>query len=263
MVESYIVYILLAFLGLFFGSFLNVLADRLSMGRTLFGRSKCDACHREILWYDLFPIISYVLLKAKCRHCKASLSIQYPLSELFTSAMFVLTYYLSVHHYNQDVLHFVHLVIVAILVVMFLSDMRYQIIPDEMQVALLVAALVRIYFLVIPGFEFVEVRTYLLGAAAVVAPLLLVFVLTKGRGMGFGDVKYAVSMGLLLGLWNGIIALYLAFILGGLVGGAILLARKGTMKSKIAFGPFLFAGTYAMLFYDVQIVSLLSLIYGF
>ena len=263
MTETFLIYIFIAFTGLFFGSFLNVLADRLSFGKTILGRSMCESCHHVLAWNDLIPVISYTLLNGKCRYCKASISIQYPLSEIFTAVMFVLTYYLSLQSYNQFPLHIIHVLIAAILVVMILSDLRYQILPDEMQIALIIVSLVRLYVLFQPTFASVDVKLYAIGALGVPLPLLLVFLFSKGRGMGFGDVKYAVSMGLLLGIWNGLIALYLAFIIGGLVGGAVLLLRKGSMKTKIAFGPFLFLGTYLMLFYEADIILILSRIYRF
>src|SRR3990167_11154860 len=87
--------IILFIIGLFFGSFLNVVADRLACEQTLGGRSKCDTCKRELSWIDLIPIISYTSLKVKCRYCQASISIQYPISEIATGVIFTLTWILS------------------------------------------------------------------------------------------------------------------------------------------------------------------------
>lgn len=263
MSETTLIYILLAFTGLFFGSFFNVLADRLSMERTILGRSMCDTCRHVLAWYDLIPLISFTLLKGKCRYCKAALSFGYPVSELLTSVVFVLTYYFSVHTYWQEPLHIIHLVVASILVVMFLSDIRYQIIPDEMQIALFSATILRIYFLFPQNISFEIVRPYLMGGVVTMLPLLLVFLLSKGRGMGFGDVKYAISMGLLLGIWNGLIGLYIAFVSGGVMGGILLLMKKSKMKSKIAFGPFLFIATYLLMFFENDIILILSKLYRF
>lgn len=261
--NSTLIYIFLGIFGLFIGSFLNVLADRLSNEQTILGRSMCDSCHHVLAWYDLFPIISFASLMGRCRYCKASMSVQYPLSEIFTSVIFMLTYYLSILNYNLPTLHYIHIIIASILTVMLLSDLRYQIIPDEMQVTLFIVVVARMGFMFYPTILLSELQPYLLGSLAVTAPLLLVFVITRGRGMGFGDVKYAVSMGLMLGIWNGLIGLYISFLLGGFIGLIILLLRKGSRKSKIAFGPFLFIGTYAMLFFEADIILLLSKIYRF
>src|SRR3989338_11512033 len=88
-------YIFIGICGLLFGSFLNVLADRLSFGKTILGRSKCDSCKHELAWNDLLPIVSYIVLQGKCRYCKAPFSLQYPLVELFTGVIFALSWYVS------------------------------------------------------------------------------------------------------------------------------------------------------------------------
>lgn len=264
LIPDTMIFLYIGLVGLFMGSFLNVLADRLSQERTILGRSKCDSCKQVLSWKDLIPLISFALLRAKCRYCKASLSYQYPLSELFTSVVFMLTYFFSVQAYTFTPVsvHIVHISIAAVLVVMLLADARYQIIPDEMQIVLFILAAVRLFLLTPSGFMISQLGSSFIAMLAVTAPLLLIFLLSKGRGMGFGDVKYAVSMGVLLGLWNGLIALYIAFVIGGIVGGMILLFRQGTMKSKIAFGPYLFFATYLMLFFENEVILLLSRMYG-
>jgi len=97
----------------------------------------------------------------------------------------------------------------------------------------------------------------------VMLPLLLVFLFTKGRGMGFGDVKFTFILGFILGLWNGLTALYIAFLSGGLFGGVLLLTRKKGMKSKVPFGPFLILGMYLMIFFDNDIMYWIMKAYGF
>ena len=261
-------------LGLFFGSFFNVLADRLSKEETIGGRSHCDHCKHVLEWYDLIPIVSFTSLKGKCRYCRAPIAPGHVYSELITGVTFVLTWYFSHQFYGTFPLHIMHIVIAGILIVMLLSDIRYQIIPDEMQIALFVAGLWRFFFLTVninlPLFPQIWNIEYLLlvgqllaGGIIVGIPLLLVFLVTKGKGMGFGDVKLTFNMGIVSGLWNGLYALYIAFIVGGIVGGIILLMKKGGLKSKIAFGPFLILGTYIMLFYWYEVAELLKKVYHF
>lgn len=266
-------YIYIFIFGLFIGSFLNVLADRLSKEITINGRSKCDICHHVLAWYDLVPIISFTLLKGKCRYCRAPIAYGHVYAELLTATIFILTWYLSHKFYYMFWIHPIHLVIASILVVMFLSDIRYQIIPDEMQIGLILTGIARFFVLTydinqpvsqIFTSEFsILVLQWIGGAIIVSLPLLAVFLITKGKGMGFGDVKLTLGMGLVLGLWNGLYALYLSFISGGLVGGIILLLKKGGLKSKIAFGPFLILGTYIMLFYWYEVGELIRKIYHF
>ncbi|PIZ63239.1 hypothetical protein COY16_02590 [Candidatus Roizmanbacteria bacterium CG_4_10_14_0_2_um_filter_39_13] len=268
-----IMYSFLFFIGLFFGSFLNVLADRLSKRKTILGRSMCDSCKHVLSWNDLIPIVSYLMLHGKCRYCKAPFSIQYPLAEIFTGVIFVLTWYLSTERLiiSADLfgIHIIHIAIVAVLIVMFLSDIRYQIIPDEMQIALLMLGILKVVSLslFLKGTSLIglsqDLGMHILYGVGVMSPLLLVFLITKGRGMGFGDVKLAFVMGLILGLLSGFLALYISFVVGGMVGGVLLLTKKGKRKTKIAFGPFLILGLYLMMFIEEDIILFVSRIYGF
>lgn len=268
------IYIFIGIFGLFIGSFLNVLADRLSKEQSIGGRSKCDKCKHVLSWYDLIPIISFTLLKGKCRYCRAPIAVGHLHSEVLTGVIFILTWYLSNQFYGLLQFHILHLVTASILVVMLLSDFRYQIIPDEMQIGLGITAIVKFFLLtinfyapIIPqivSMEFLyQFAQFIGGGIIVMLPLLVIFLITKGKGMGFGDVKLTFNIGLLLGLWNGLYALYIGFISGGLVGALILLTKRGKLKSKIAFGPFLIFGTYIVLFYAYEVGELLQRIYGF
>lgn len=264
MIELYI-----GIVGLFIGSFLNVLADRLPRGETILGRSKCEACAHTLSWKDLIPILSFAYLKAKCRYCKAPLSWQYPFSELLTSVLFVLTWHFSHTWYRADWMHFLHLGIVSVLIVLFLADLRTFILPDEMQTSLLLFGLVRLIGLSWGsiGLDIIgwglRVGEAVLHGAAVGSPLLIIFLLTKGKGMGFGDVKFMAIAGFMLGITSGFLALYIGFLLGGLVAGMLLLTRKKGKKSMIPFGPFLIIGVYAMLFFEHEVTLWLLRVYGF
>ncbi len=268
--------IIIFVIGLFFGSFLNVVADRLANEQTLSGRSKCDTCKRELSWIDLIPIISYASLKGKCRYCQASISINYPLSEIATGVIFTLTWFLSNYAYpNGSVwLHGIHIAIASLIFVIILSDLRYQIIPDEIHIALIICGILRLFILNIDPqnviiFQFLSIpllqklAMMFVAGMAVMLPLLLIFLLTKGGGMGFGDVKFAYIMGFILGIKGGLVALYLAFVVGGLVALTLMLFQKAKLKTKIAFGPFLISGFYALLFFTKELYSFINTVYGF
>src|SRR3989344_2720687 len=181
-------------LGLAIGSFLNVLIDRLPQGVTINGRSHCDFCNKTLNWYDLVPVISFFLSGGRCRYCNKKLSWQYPLVESFTGIFFVAIYLL-----RMDPLMTISLLgIASSLTVIFVADLKYHIIPDEATTAILFFSMPRV---ISQGDVFNN----------------FLDLVTKGKGMGFGDVKLAAAMGWLLGIKVGLLALYLSFILGGVI----------------------------------------------
>ncbi len=239
-----ILYSYLALIGLCLGSFLNVLADRLSMQQSILGRSHCDHCRRTLNWRDLVPLFSFLWTRGKCRRCHKKLSVQYPAVEMLTAASYVFAWMYAPH--ASLVGHILTLALISVLIVIFLADIRYQIIPDEMQVAGLVVATALI--LVSPTASIGVFLQAMLAGLYTMLPIFAIYALTRGRGMGFGDVKWAFVMGYLLGFPEGWVALYAAFILGGVVGAALLLSSRAKLKQKIAFGPFLIAATVFVYF---------------
>ncbi|MDA1316578.1 MAG: prepilin peptidase [bacterium] len=263
-----LILIWLFIIGLFIGSFLNVLADRLPRGETILGRSKCESCKHVLAWNDLIPVISYLSLHGKCRYCKKIFSSEYMWAEIGTGVMFSLTWYLSELNHFQLSQSVISLGLISALIVMFLADMRYKIIPDSMQVAFGLLAVLMHSLSFIRGD--IETSIYvqrfgkmLLDGIIVMGPLLLIFLITRGKGMGFGDVKYSFVLGLLLGMWNGFIALYMSFVLGGIIGVYLLFVKKMDRKKSIPFGPYLFIGTYIMYFFETDILLFIQRIYGF
>lgn len=213
---------LVGLLGLAVGSFLNVLIDRLPRGENVItGRSKCDYCRKTLRWFELIPLISFIVQRGRCRRCHKKLSWQYPIIELITAAAFA---------FGANPLLF------SSLLVIFVADFKYQIIPDSMIVFGLLGVLLQ-------GHPF--------WISAVGASLFFFFLwaITHGKGMGLGDVKLAFLMGLLLGFPNIIIACYIAFLTGAGVGVILILLGKKKLKEKIAFGPFLVTGTIIAYFF--------------
>ncbi len=211
-------------LGLCVGSFLNVLADRLPRDESVFwGRSHCDYCKKPLRWYELIPVVSFVLQAGRCRRCRKKLSLRYPLIELITGAAFVM---LPAQYW----------VLFSSFLVIFIADFTTQIIPDSMLLAAAANALV--------------VGPHFLSALAAGAFFYMLWFVTRGRGMGFGDVKLAAVLGLFLGYPRIIVAVYAAFLTGAAVGVILMLAGKKGWKSKIAFGPFLILGTVVSLLWN-------------
>ncbi len=261
-------YSFLFIFGLAIGSFLNVLIDRLPNFEGISGRSHCDHCSHKLSYLDLIPVFSFLVLKGRCRYCKKKISPMYPIVEILTAVMFVVAWvYLPIgeslsNPVQKGIEHLVriaYLGIIACLIVIIFTDLKYQIIPDSLQIAFFVFSLFAIGKDVSPLFFVNRV----LAALLVMTPILLLHLLTHGRGMGFGDVKLAFTIGFLLGIKSGLISLYLAFISGALVGLIMILFKQVKLKSKIAFGPFLALGTAMMLFYGEKVIVFVNRIYGF
>lgn len=213
--------------GLCVGSFLNVLIDRLPKSESIwFDRSKCDFCKKPLRWFELIPLLSFIFQGGRCRRCHKSLSLQYPIIELATGLMFVYLPWTS-------------WIIFASLLVIFVADLKYMIIPDSMIVVGVIGTLW---------------GNPLAGLGAALFFLLLYFI-TRGKGMGLGDVKLAFLLGFWLGYPEIVIALYLAFLTGAVVGVTLILRGKKGLKSKIALGPFLIVGAVIAYFYSTQILA--------
>lgn len=258
-------------IGLFVGSFLNVLADRLPRGESVIkGRSHCGSCKKTLKWYDLIPIFSFVQLRAKCRYCRTPLSYYYPLVELVTGVVFVaVLFFVGGSNINSTTIINIiyYLFIVSSLIIIFFVDLKYGIIPD---IITFFAILVSIFFLLFTSKESWFLRqmadqpatfevgfvNHLLSAVGSFLFFLAIFLVTRGRGMGFGDVKFAFLIGLILGFPKIIAGLYLAFLTGAVVSIILIIAKKKKFKgSTIPFGPFLAIGTFLALFWGEAIIK--------
>lgn len=215
------------------GSFLNVCIWRLPRRQSVMApRSYCPSCGRQLAWWELVPVVSYLVLGGRCRTCRRPISLQYPLVETATGVLYVL----SVYFWGPG-LHAVRTAVFgSLLIVAGVIDARHRIIPDVVTlpgfgVGLLLSALD-------PS---VGLWSSLAGAALGGGLLLAVAVVSAG-GMGGGDIKLAAMMGAFLG-WAGlIVGLLAALVSGALVGGALVLAGVKGRKDLMAFGPFLAAG---------------------
>ena len=262
--------------GLIIGSFLNAVIYRLEAKKSVCrGRSFCPECKHILAWYDLIPLLSFIFLGGKCRYCHQEISIQYPLVELATGLLFVLIFPLvggsrpmagqfSIFNLSYG------FYIISILIVIFVYDLKYYIIPDKIILpAIIVSSLwslsagnyLKIENWKLPaqgwsalGGEIIDVNSLLVafGASAFFLSLIII---SKGRWMGFGDVKLAFLMGLILSFPNILVALFTAFISGAIIGAGLILFKKKDLKSQIPFGPFLAGGTIFSLFFGEIIIN--------
>lgn len=225
-------------LGLAIGSFLNVLIDRLPKGQDVMrGRSHCDWCKHRLSWYELIPVVSWVMQLGKSRCCGKPLSMQYPFVELLTGFVFV---HLYTVFSSTPLLFISYCCIAAAVIVLFGTDLKFELLPTPLLYLWMVGIVLR-YIGVHPSFAEL---LYSYGIPAFCAGLFffLLWFFSKGKAMGDGDIWLAVLIGLVAGYPGIVIALYIAFLTGALSGVILILGRLKTLKSHIPFGPFLLFG---------------------
>jgi len=252
-IKKMIFWFFLFFLGLFFGSFINCVVYRLNNGLSpLKGRSICPKCKHQLAWFDNIPLLSFILLGGKCRYCGKPISWQYPLVELASGALtlsiFNFQFFPSIAGSRCGGTIF-NLIITYSLLAIFVSDLVYTTIPDELVYPTLL--IVFIYLLIFRPLNFL-ISNFLISFSTAGFFYLLVLI-TRGRGMGLGDVKLAGLMGLILGWPKIIIALYLAFLTGAFFGVILILLKKKKFGQHIPFGPFLATATFISIFWGEKI----------
>ncbi len=227
-----------ALFGLVWGSFLNVVIHRLPLGESVVApRSRCPSCRETVSSFDNVPVLSYVLLGGKCRHCGARISIRYPLVELAVGALSVVAFL----RHGVSLEYFVEFGFVAAVLALMLIDYDHQILPDRITLSGIVLGLVAAPFRETLGFV-----DALAGAALGAGLLFLVaevyFRVKHIEGMGFGDVKMMGMVGAFVGWKAVLLTLFVGSLTGSIVGVALLASRGGDMKTKLPFGTFLGIG---------------------
>ena len=207
-------------------------------------------CGNVIGWYDLVPIISYIFLRGRCRNCKAKLSVQYPIIELLNGLLYCLIFLVM----GLNIRTLLTCFLASTLIVIAVIDWRTYEIPFGLNV--FIACLGVINLLV----DFDNCISYLIGAVCVSGFLLILFLVTKGRGIGGGDIKLMAAAGLFMG-WKAII---LAFVIGCIAGSIIHLIRMRISKAEhvLAFGPYLAAGIFISSLWGTDILNLYLSLYA-
>lgn len=269
---------LLFLLGLCVGSFLNVIIDRLPCGEGVVrGRSYCPQCKHLLRWYDLVPLLSFVLLRGRCRYCREPISVQYPLVELATGALFASSVYSSSHHLLISSSLF--------LIPIFVIDLKHGIIPDRLvfpgiAVAISYRLLLGVwgiwglwwnlksdvgglgpYLLQTDFFRthaWLELRPLLwtlVGSVVLYSLFFILHSLFRGRALGGGDVQFAFLIGLITGFPNMIVAVFSAFLTGAIASVILIALKKKKLGETVPFGPFLVVGTFTALFWGDSILN--------
>lgn len=234
-------------LGAVIGSFLNVLILRFpNFCSIATGRSHCPHCKKSLTFLELIPILSFIFLFGHCRNCKKPISWQYILVEVITGVLFVLFYL----HFGLTILLFLYLILASLSVVLFVFDLKYLEVPEIFAWLLLVVSI--LITILSPNFNFSNLLYGGLIGGGIIAALVL---FSKERLMGAGDIKIGLAFGLLFGTGKSLLFLFLSFVIGALVGVALIATQKKGLKSQIAFTPFLFISALITLLWGEKIIN--------
>ncbi len=254
-----LVFIFVFIFGTIIGSFLNVVICRRGTGRGLGGRSVCAVTGKTLQWYELIPIVSFVIQRGRSRYSKTRISWQYPLVEFFTGLSFLgIAWKLAPLQAWCDCgtiigIFFFYAAIASLLVLVFVYDLRHRMIPDDFLYPLMTLSFAGLLF--VPTLGGLSIMSFASGII-VALPILLIFLVTRGRGMGFGDVLLVVPFGWVLGLSSGFAAILLAFWCGALVGVGLLAARRARRTTELPFAPFLIIGFALAFLYNIDMRSI-------
>lgn len=242
-----VVWIILFFIyGSIFGSFFNVVGLRVPKKESIVSPpSHCTKCNRRLRLIDLIPIISYVTLRGKCRGCGQKISPVYPVIEFVTGILFAFSYVKL--GFSLELI--IALLFISLLVIITVSDLAYMIIPDKVLLPFAIALLILRW--PIPTTPWWD---SLLGAAVGFTVLYLIAVVSKG-GMGGGDIKLFFVIGLVLGTMNTLLTLFLASLIGSVVGIIVLKKTGKGRKTPVAFGPSIAAAAVISYFFGADFVE--------
>lgn len=231
MLPTIILYIIIFLYGIVIGSFLNVVIYRVPKKENIVStRSHCMTCGYQLKWYDLIPLFSWIFLGGKCRKCRTRISVQYPVIEAANGILYLIVFW----KYGMSLDSLLYCLLFSALLALSVIDFRTYEIPLGINIFILALGLIRVVM------DFSHVIDYGIGFLCVSIFLLLIYYITKGRGIGGGDVKLMAVCGLLLG-WKLII---LAFLLGCIIGSVchLLRMRFAGAERVLAMGPYLSIG---------------------
>lgn len=266
-------YIPIFILGSIVGSFLNALLWRLSVGESMLrGRSMCTDCHTSLEARDLIPLVSFFILRRRCRHCRSKISWRYPIIESCAGALFVLAYSLFLRDVPEGLVQSVILgehgraliilvrnwFYISVLLALFYYDLRWSLVPDRITLPAIIAGLLTQLMLFPQSFLFTMLAVCV-GAGFFAAQYLV----SRGAWIGGGDIRLGALMGVMLGWPAVLVALFGAYIAGAAVAVVLLALRLKNRKSEIPFGPFLTGATVIVLLYGDELLNIIGTWYGF
>ena len=243
--------VLIFILGLIVGSFSNVCIYRIPRNESIiFPASHCPKCRSNISPKDNIPLLSYILLKGRCRNCKSKISMQYPIVELLSGLIYLIIYLV----YGLSVQTLIYIILSSALIIIAFIDLNEQIVPDVISLPGIVIGFIISFF--VPYISFINSALgVLVGGGIILIIGLAGSVIFKKEAMGGGDVKLAAMIGAFLG-WRYItISLFLGFFLGALAGIILIISKIKSREDTVPFGPFIVLGSFITLLWGGKIIS--------
>ena len=265
--------VVLIILGLCLGSFVNALVWRIHEQQVVkskvqrqklsisSGRSMCVNCKHALAWYDLLPVVSWLSLHGRCRYCHRPISWQYPVVELLTAFLFVLSYafppFQPLLPTAYSLLLLIWLAILTGFIALAVYDLRWMILPDRIVFPMQgLAVLYVLVAFVISGGDWPVVFGAAMGVVFSSGLFYVLYQVSGGKWIGGGDVKLAVVLGLVLGgAAEALLMIFIASVLGSLVGIPLLIAKKTRLQGKLPFGPLLIVATIVVYLFGASIIS--------
>ncbi len=243
--------ILLFILGLIVGSFSNVCIYRIPRNESIiYPASHCPKCRSKIKLVDNIPLLSFILLKGRCRNCKSKIAIQYPIVELLSGLIYLIIYLA----YGLNVQTLIYIILSSALIIIAFIDLNEQIVPDVISLPGIVIGFILSFF--VPYISFINSALgVLVGGGIILIIGVAGSVIFKKEAMGGGDVKLAAMIGAFLGWRYIIISLFLGFFLGALAGIFLILSKIKSREDVIPFGPFIVLGSFITLLWGDKIIS--------
>ena len=238
-------------LGLIVGSFSNVCIYRIPKNESIiFPASHCPKCRSKIKPVDNIPLLSFILLKGRCRNCKSKISIQYPVVEFLTGLIYLIIYLI----YGLSIQSLIYIILSSALIIIAFIDLNEQIVPDVISFPGIVIGFIISFF--VPYISFVNSALgVLVGGGIILIIGMAGSIIFKKEAMGGGDVKLAAMIGAFLG-WRYItISLFLGFFLGALAGIFLIMSKIKSKEDTVPFGPFIVLGSFITLLWGEKIIS--------
>ncbi len=251
--------IIVGIFGLILGSFINALVWRIKNKKDwVKERSVCVYCNHELQARYLVPVLSWLWLKGKCAYCKKPISWHYPAIELFTALVFMVSYLAWQEDFSiiNLVLFVLWLKIAVLLVALLLYDLKWMLLPNKLVLPLTVLSFIFVVIRTVNAGDWNILVSSVAGALVLSGVFWGLFEVSKGKWIGGGDVKIAVSLGLLAGSpLDAFLVLFAASVLGTLVALPLMLSKKAKANTKLPFGPFLIIATFLVFFWGGQLTD--------